>query len=447
MDNNIAEISNNEPYSIEAEQAVLAAIILEPSNISDVLKQINADSFYRNEHKEIFSTIVEMYTAGTAIDSITISERLYEKSVFASQEDARIYISKLAQLLPQISHFEYYAEIVKEKYYLRTLISIAQEIIKNSIDPSIEAKQILDSAEQKIFEIRQGREANGLVRISEVIKELYTNLQLLSGDDKEKYLGLSSGFPELDNYMTGLNKSDLILLAARPAMGKTSFALNIASNVAEKGGTVAVFSLEMSKEQLVSRLLSSTARIQGTKLKTGSLNDSEWSDVASAASIIRRMPIYIDDTSGITVAEMKSKLRRINGLSLVVIDYLQLMTTGRHSDNRVQEVAEITRGLKILAKELNVPIITLSQLSRGPEARTEHRPMLADLRDSGSIEQDADSVLFLYRDEYYNPESPDVNIAECIIAKNRHGEIGTVKLGWNGEFTLFRPLERRMDEA
>ena len=319
MDNNIAEISNNEPYSIEAEQAVLAAIILEPSNISDVLKQINADSFYRNEHKEIFSTIVEMYTAGTAIDSITISERLYEKSVFASQEDARIYISKLAQLLPQISHFEYYAEIVKEKYYLRTLIAIAQEIIKNSIDPSIEAKQILDSAEQKIFEIRQGREANGLIRISEVIKELYTNLQLLSGDDKEKYLGLSSGFPELDNYMTGLNKSDLILLAARPAMGKTSFALNIASNVAEKGGTVAVFSLEMSKEQLVSRLLSSTARIQGTKLKTGSLNDSEWSDVASAASIIRRMPIYIDDTSGITVAEMKSKLRRINGLSLVVI--------------------------------------------------------------------------------------------------------------------------------
>lgn len=437
----------NLPYSIEAEQSVLGALILEPSKMSDVMKYLSVDSFYRQQHKEIYSALVEMYTTAVPIDVITVIETVKSKNIFATQEDARVYISELAQLLPTVSHVETYAQVVREKYYLRTLIKTAQDIIETSSDPSANAGNILDIAEQKIFDIRQGKETTGLVRISNVIYDLYEQLQKLSGEDKKDYSGLSSGFSALDNITTGLNKSDLLLIAARPAMGKTSFALNIATYVAQSNKSVAIFSLEMSKEQLVSRILSSDAMVQGSKLRTGNLSTDEWKKLAISAQCISKIPMYIDDTSGITVAEMKAKLRRVKDLGLVVIDYLQLMTTGRRNDNRVQEVAEITRGLKIMAKELDVPVITLSQLSRGPDSRSDHRPMLSDLRESGSIEQDADIVLFLYRDEYYDPNSEDKGLAECIVSKNRHGETGTVKLCWDGEFTRFRTQELFRNEG
>ena len=310
-----------------------------------------------------------------------------------------------------------------------------------------DARQLLDAAEQRIFEIRQGKDATGLQRIDEIIVDAYDHLQKLSGDNREEYSGIPSGFKGLDNLLTGLNKSDLILLAARPAMGKTSFALNIATNVALRSKkAVAIFSLEMTKEQLVLRMLSSEASIPSNSLRTGQLKPDDWVKLAASADVLSKSRIYVDDTSGINVAEMKAKLRRIEDLGLVVIDYLQLMSSGRRVDNRVQEVSEITRSLKIMAKDLDVPVITLSQLSRGPDARADHRPILSDLRESGSIEQDADIVLFLYRDAYYNRDSDEHNIAECIVSKNRHGETDSVKLTWDGQFTRFGNPEFYRDE-
>lgn len=305
-----------------------------------------------------------------------------------------------------------------------------------------DARGLMEFAEQKLYEIRQGKDATGLVKVDRAIFELYDKLQRISGDDKNQYVGIPSGFSALDSLTTGLNRTDLILLAARPAMGKSTFVMNIATNVAKQGHAVAVFSLEMSREQLISRMLSADALIQGSQLRTGNLSVDEWTKVAVSAQNIARMPMYIDDSAGITVAEMKAKLRRVPNLGLVVIDYLQLMSSGRRIDNRVQEVSEITRNLKVMAKELDVPIITLSQLSRSPDKRTgDHRPVLSDLRESGSIEQDADLVMFLYRDEYYNDDSEDKGVAEVIVAKNRHGATDTVKLAFDGQHTRFLSRE------
>lgn len=389
-----------------------------------------------------------MFTSGQPIDIITVLERAKNEQVFSSEQDAKLYLTQLVQVVPSTANVESYAQIVQEKYYVRCLILAARDIIENSRDVSYDAKTLLDTAEQRIFEIRKGRESRGLQRINEIIISAYDHLQQLSGADKSAYLGTPTGFTQLDNMITGLNKSDLILLAARPAMGKTAFALNVATNVAKKGKTVAVFSLEMSKEQLVQRVLSSEAKVQSHLLRTGNLATDDWTRLAEAAEILSKVPLYIDDSTGITIAEMKARLRRVKDLGLVVIDYLQLMTSGRRSENRVQEVSEMTRGLKILAKDLNVPVITLSQLSRGPEMRglDARRPVLSDLRESGSIEQDADLVLFLYRDAYYNKDTEDQNIAECIVAKNRHGETDTVKMAWNGQYTLFGNLELYRDE-
>lgn len=314
-------------------------------------------------------------------------------------------------------------------------------------DPQNEAKSLLDSAEQQIFEIRQGRESRGLQRIDEIIIDTYDRLQKLSSTDREQYLGIPTGFTLLDQITTGLNKTDLIFIAARPGMGKTAFALNIATHVAKLGKKVAIFNLEMSKDQLVGRILSGEARIPGNALRTGNLSGDDWNRLAEAAGYLSQAQIYIDDATGISPGEMKARLRRMKDLDLVIIDYLQLMTTGRRIDNRVQEVSEMTRALKVMAKELQVPVITLSQLSRGPESRKDnHRPMLSDLRESGSIEQDADAVWFLYRDAYYNKESEEQNIAECIVAKNRHGETDTVKLAWDGAYTRFGNLEMYRNE-
>lgn len=436
------------PFSAEAEQSVLGAMLIEPGCISNVLQYLSSpDCFYRPQHKQLFGIMLQMFTMGANIDLITVLEQAKAQKIFASDEDAKIYLTQLAQIVPSVSNIESYAAIVQEKHYIRSLVYAAKDIVEMSHDPQIDAKTLLDSAEHRIFSIRQGREAGGLIPIEEIILSTYDQLQRLSGDDKAEYSGIPSGFSQLDQITTGLNKSDLILLAARPAMGKTAFALNIAANVATKAKKpVAIFSLEMSREQLVLRILSSEASIQSQQLRTGTLSAGDWERLALSAQMLSSSPIYIDDTPGITVAEMKAKLRRVRDLGLVVIDYLQLMSTGRRIDNRVQEVSEITRSLKIMAKELNVPIITLSQLSRGPDSRSEHRPMLSDLRESGSIEQDADIVLFLYRDAYYNRDSAEQNIAECIVSKNRHGETDTVSLGWEGQFTRFTTLERFRNE-
>ncbi|RPF47787.1 replicative DNA helicase [Hydrogenoanaerobacterium saccharovorans] len=437
------------PFNLEAEQSVLGAVLVDSSCIARVLEYIKPECFYKQQHVEIFGILMRMFTSGQPIDIITVLEQVKSEEVFPSEQDAKIYLTQLVQIVPSTANVESYAQIVQEKYYVRCLMTAARDIIENSRDVSYDAKTLLDTAEQRIFEIRKGRETRGLQRINEIIIDTYDHLQKLSGTDKSQHLGTPSGFTQLDNLITGLNKSDLILLAARPAMGKTSFALNIATNVAKKSKTVAVFSLEMSKEQLVQRILSSEAKVQSHLLRTGNLATDDWTRLAEAAEILSKVPLYIDDSSGITVAEMKARLRRMKDLGLVVIDYLQLMSSGRRIDNRVQEVSEITRGLKILAKDLNVPVITLSQLSRGPEMRglDARRPVLSDLRESGSIEQDADLVLFLYRDEYYNKDTEDKNIAECIIAKNRHGETDSVKLAWDGQYTLFSNLELYRDEG
>ncbi len=439
----ISEFSQRDlPYSLEAEQTVLGALLLEPETLSTVMEHLKPESFYNEKHRELFGIIIRMFSSGVNADIITVLNEAVKQGVFESSSQGKSYLSAIMQSVPTVSNIESYCKIVEEKFYIRSLILAAREIIDIASSGQDDAKTILDSAEQKIYDIRQGREVEGLTKIDEVIVQAYDRLQKITGPDKEKYLGAKSGFAELDTVITGLNKSDLLIIAARPGMGKTSFAMNIATNVARRSGKqVAVFSLEMSKEQLATRMLSSESLVSSQSLKTGKISGEEWVRLAAGADVLSRLPIYLDDTPGITVPQMKAKLRRMSNLGLVVIDYLQLMSSARRIDNRVLEISEITRHLKLMAKELNVPVITLSQLSRGPESRTDHRPLLSDLRESGSIEQDADIIMFLYRDAYYNKESEQQNISECIIAKNRHGSTGTVYLVWDGQFTRFSSAE------
>ena len=411
--------------------------------LAEVMEYVKIDYFYNPSHRAIYSIMLRMFTGAIPIDFVTVLNEVNNEKIFETNDQSKIYLTTLAQIVPTTSNIRSYGTILEEKYLLRSLLKVANEIIIDASKGEGSAKMLLDSAEQKIFDIRQDRGVSGLQRIDEIIVSAYDSLQKLSGKDSSSISGIPSGFSDLDRVLSGLNRSDLILVAARPGMGKTSFALNIAINAALRSDkAIAVFSLEMSKEQLVSRVLSSEALVASGNLKNGQLSGDQWVRLASAADIVSRCPIYIDDSSDITVADMKAKLRRVKNLGLVVIDYLQLLSSGRHNPNRVQEVSEMTRNLKIMARELDVPVITLSQLSRGPESRVgNHRPILSDLRDSGSIEQDADIVLFLYRDEYYNKDSEEHNIAECIIAKNRHGELNTVKLNWDGEYTKFTSLE------
>ena len=368
-----------------------------------------------------------------------------------------MYLTGLAETVPSISNVQAYAKIVQEKYLVRQLMGAAKDILEQSGEEP-DADLLLESAEQKIYEIRSGRDTSALTSISSVIVDTLVNLQKIAGPDRDKYAGIPTGFTYLDTVLTGMGRSDLIILAARPGMGKTSFALNIATNVAKKQKIpVAIFSLEMTKDQLTSRILSAEAGIDSQAFRTGKLKEEDWDDLARASEMLHDAPIYMDDTSGITIPEVKAKIRRINqdpsrpDIGLVIIDYLQLMTSGRRTENRVQEISDITRNLKIMAKELNVPVIALSQLSRSAEkatGRSDHRPQLSDLRDSGSIEQDADVVLFLYRQAYYNShqdgaeeQQADERTAECIVAKNRHGETSTVQLGWDGAHTRFMNLD------
>ena len=430
------------PYNLEAEQSVLGAVLVDPSCLSQVMDFVRPESFYRRENAALFEIMVRLFAGGQVIDHITVLEHALTEHIFTNDADTRVYLANLVQILPSTANVQAYAEIVREKYYIRALMIAAQDIIENSREGSTDAQLLLDAAEQKIYDIRQGRETSSLYRIDAVLVAIYDKLQRLSGEDRDQYTGIPSGFSGLDRLMTGLNRSDLILVGARPGMGKSAFALNIAVSVAAKTKKkVVYFSLEMSNEQLVERVLSGESAVRNDKMRTGELQTQDWVRIAQAARDLSGIPLYFDDTAGITVPEMKAKLRRVPDLGLVIIDYLQLMSSTSRSENRVQVVSEITRSLKILAKDLDVPVILCSQLSRGPESRTDKRPMLSDLRESGSIEQDADIVMFLYRDAYYNRESEEQNVAECIVAKNRHGETGVVKMAWDGEHTKFSSLE------
>ena len=435
----------NLPFSPEAEQSVLGAVLLDSSCLDRVAEILpRPDYFYQTNNGLIYGAMLDMFTLGKPVDFVTVLEKLKESREF-DEASGKTYLLQLAQIVPSISNVESYARIVRDKYDIRTLITTAREIMEEAADGTADAATLLDSAEQRIFDIRRGKNMQGLQRIDEIIIQTLDRLDLLNSPDSDQYKGVPTGIKELDDTITGLNRSDLILLAARPGMGKTAIALNICLNVAKTyEKTVAFFSLEMSREQLVMRLLSTESFVENQKLTTGHLEDDDWSKLSIASSALSQTDIRVDDNPAITVAEINAKCRRLDNLGLVLIDYLQLMTAaapGKSGDNRVTIVSDISRALKIMAKELNVPVICLSQLSRANESRTDKRPMLSDLRESGAIEQDADSVLFLYRDEYYNPNTQDKNIAECIIAKNRHGETGTVKLQWRPQFFTFSDLE------
>ncbi len=438
------------PYSVEAEQAVLGSIIIDPKCLNDVATSVKAEYFYIPQHREIYSSLAEMYELSQTIDFVSLLEKLKRDGVY-DEAGGKAYLTQLVQTVPSAANVLTYVAIVRERYTARSLMTAAQDIIKDINDNALDSGRLLDSAEQRIYEIRQGREVTGLTHIKSVIEnETYDRLSKMADPEtRADYIGIPCGIGELDRMITGLNKSDLIILGARPGMGKTSFALNIVRNVAvNTGRTVCFFSLEMTRDQLAQRMLSSEAGIKSEKLRTGELDEDEWTRLAQAGDALSKADIYFDETSSITVPEMKAKLRRMKKVDLVVIDYLGLMHSARQIDNRVQEISEITRNLKIMAKELKVPVIACAQLSRGTEAKGKsHKPALSDLRDSGSIEQDADIVLFLYRDAYYDSEKADdedlsdQTKSECIVAKNRHGEIGTIPLHWDGQFTRFTSVD------
>ena len=436
------------PHSLEAEQSVLGSMLIDANCVKDVMEQLRPDDFYLKQNREIFETIYSMFVYSKPIDGVTVAGEM-EKNGTYEESTTRPYLAQLMDVTPTSANVMEYVGIVRDKALLRALYTVAGEISTMVQDGTGGASSVLDAAEQKIYAVRRGRSAQSMASIGVVLQGVLDHLSELSANGGKTLPGLPTGFGVLDDKMNGLNKSDLVLLAARPGMGKTSMALNLALNVARSSGqAVAVFSLEMSREQLVMRLLSTESFVENQKLTTGHLDEEDWGKLSIASSALSQTDIRVDDNPAITVAEINAKCRRLDNLGLVLIDYLQLMTAaapGKSGDNRVTVVSDISRALKIMAKELNVPVICLSQLSRANESRTDKRPMLSDLRESGAIEQDADSVMFLYRDEYYNPNTQDKNIAECIVAKNRHGETGTVKLQWRPQFFTFSDLEWKHD--
>ena len=433
----MADMQKNLPCALEAEQSVLGSILIDPNCFADLTEIIHADDFYLDEHGEIFYAMQDLFAKSRETDLVTLIDTLVSRGVY-NEEESKKYIKVIAETVPSAANVLDYAKIVREKSLLRSLIGAADEIRETAFSAQGDVKDIIDSAEAKVFSIAQGSESKGFVHIREAISRTYERLDLLARD-KDAASGTPTGFSALDRTIVGLGEGDLVLVGARPGMGKTSFAMNIATNIAKSSQkNVCVFSLEMSAEQLASRMLSSEALVDSYAIRSGNLSTDQYKKLADAAADLSESNILIDDTTGITVTRMKAKLRRVKNLGLVVVDYLQLMQGERNSDNRVLEVGDISRGLKILAKELKIPVICCAQLSRGPESRTDKRPMLSDLRDSGAIEQDADIVMFLYRDEYYKaPGDGEQSVAECIVAKNRHGSTGTVKLGWIGQFTKF----------
>ena len=427
------------PHSVESEQSILGSILLDKDAIITVTETIKPDDFYKEAHKIIYECMITLSNKGEPIDLITLTEEL-RKQGHLNDIGGISYITSLSTIVPTTSNVKYYADIVKEKSVLRKLIKASNEIINLGYSGATKIEDVLEQAEKSIFDISQEKTSDDFKSINLVLMDAYDMIEKLY-TNKSDVTGITTGFKDLNKKINGLQRTDLILIAARPAMGKTAFSLNLVQNAALKGdASVAVFSLEMSKEQLVQRMLSSQSSVELKKIKTGTLNDNDWPRIIDAMAVLSDAKIHIDDTPGIKISELRSKCRKLKiekGLDLVLIDYLQLMEGEGNNESRQQEISKISRSLKILAKELNCPVVALSQLSRAPEQRADHRPMLSDLRESGAIEQDADIVMFLYRDEYYHADSESTNIGEVIIAKNRHGETGSVELVWLGEVQRF----------
>ena len=437
------------PHDAQAEQAVLGAMLIDADCVKDVMDQLRAEDFYLRQNREIFETIAHMFVYSQPIDGVTVAGEMEKAGTYT--ENTRPYLVQLMDVTPTSANVMEYVRIVRDKALMREVASAAANITAMVHDGTGAAGDMLESAEQKIYAIRRGRNAQGMIPVGVVLKDVMDHLAELTASGGKTLPGLSTGLSSVDSKINGLGKSDLLLLAARPGMGKTSMALNVALSAAKTSGrTVAIFSLEMSKEQLVTRLIAAEGLVENQRLTTGNLRESDWVRIAEAASTLSRLDIRIDDNPLLTVADMNAKCRRLDNLGLIVIDYLQLMTSAGgksyQGENRQQAVSDISRMLKIMAKELQVPVLCLSQLSRANEKRDDKRPMLSDLRESGAIEQDADIVMFLYREDYYKEDSEKHNVAECIIAKNRHGETGKVELRWMPEYTSFQTMEKRYEE-
>ncbi len=443
------ELGKVPPHDIEAEQAVIGSMLTDKDAVVSAIEVLKEDDFYRDDNKAIYSAILNLYNRAEPIDIITVKAELEAMGKF-EQVGGLEYLAELPEKVPTTANSMKYIKIVEEKSTLRNLIKTANEIIELGYDPTEDVDDIMEGAEKKIFNIMQNKNQKGYAAMKDILVDSFTQLEELY-NRKQHITGVPSGFTDLDYRTAGFHGSDLILIAARPAMGKSAFALNIATNAAVKAKVpVAIFSLEMSKEQMVNRILCSEAMVDSNKVRTGKLEEDDWTKLAEAIGPLSEAEIYIDDTPGISVMEIRAKCRKLKlekNIGMVVIDYLQLVQgSNKRNGSREQEISEISRSLKILAKELNVPVIALSQLSRAVEQRPDHRPMLSDLRESGAIEQDADIVMFLYRDDYYNEDSDKKGIAEVIIAKHRGGSTGTVDLVWLGSYTKFVDLERRFDD-
>ena len=443
------ELGKVPPHDIEAEQAVIGSMLTDKDAVVSAIEVLKEDDFYRDDNKAIYSAILNLYNRAEPIDIITVKAELETMGKF-EQVGGLEYLAELPEKVPTTANSMKYIKIVEEKSTLRNLIKTANEIIELGYDPTEDVDDIMEGAEKKIFNIMQNKNQKGYAAMKDILVDSFTQLEELY-NRKQHITGVPSGFTDLDYRTAGFHGSDLILIAARPAMGKSAFALNIATNAAVKAKVpVAIFSLEMSKEQMVNRILCSEAMVDSNKVRTGKLEEDDWTKLAEAIGPLSEAEIYIDDTPGISVMEIRAKCRKLKlekNIGMVVIDYLQLVQgSNKRNGSREQEISEISRSLKILAKELNVPVIALSQLSRAVEQRPDHRPMLSDLRESGAIEQDADIVMFLYRDDYYNEDSDKKGIAEVIIAKHRGGSTGTVDLVWLGSYTKFVDLERRFDD-
>ena len=444
------DIGKIPPSDVEAEQAILGSMLTDKDSVMSAIEVLKSDDFYREDNKAIYEAICNLYSRSEPIDIITVKSELVANGKFESVGGLE-YLAILPDKVPTTANVEQYIKIVEEKSLLRNLIRTANEIITLGYSQTEEVEDIMDMAERKIFDLLKERSKTTYTPIKDVLIETFAQIEKLY-NKSDVITGIPTGFIELDYKTAGLHNSDLILVAARPAMGKSAFVINIASNAAIRAGVpVVIFNLEMSKEQVANRILCSEAMVDSNKIRTGKIEEEDWSKLAGALGPISDAPIYIDDTPGISIMEIRAKCRKLKlekNIGLVIIDYLQLVSaSGKKNSSREREISEISRSLKILAKELNVPVIALSQLSRAPEQRKDdHRPILSDLRESGAIEQDADIVMFLYRDDYYNENSEDKNIAEVILAKHRGGSTGTVKLAWLGNYTKFANLERRYQD-
>ena len=432
------------PHSVEAEQSVIGSMIMDRDAIMTASEVITSEDFYQSQYGVLFDAMLELYNEGKPVDLVTLQERLREKDV-PPEISSLEFVRDLLDAVPTSANVRHYATIVQEKSMLRKLIKVNEDIANTCYLAREKTEDILEETEKKIFDLLQYRSTGDFVPIKQVVLNALDKIEKAS-KNKGTVTGIPTGFIDLDYKTSGFQPSDLILIAARPSMGKTAFVLNVAQHMAFKEGkTVAIFSLEMSKEQLVNRLFSLESKVDSQALRTGNLTDEDWAKLIEGAAVVGKSNLIIDDTPGISIAELRSKCRKFkleHDLGIIIIDYLQLMSGGKHSESRQQEISEISRSLKAVARELNVPVVALSQLSRAVEQRPDHRPMLSDLRESGAIEQDADVVMFLYRDDYYNKDTDKKNIAEVIIAKQRNGPIGTVELVWLPNYTKFANMNK-----